>query len=193
MVALDFQFGAGRIGDGCLEEVQLESLCACTGSGVHQQGRGSQALRIWCESGVAMTDRSSFVVYGLAFPSRGYRGPGVTDTQIFISGQKRRVNAWLKCLLKRRLTIEDIRNEKLLVRNYLKGTEDDQMSAMLSCAEHNMRIIVNKIRIFCDDYFLASDRKNQRRSLLSGDAVDLPETGYFRAGEFKYSKQTLNF
>ena len=85
-----------------------------------------------------MPNRSNFVVGGLAFPDRGYCGHGVTDSQIFISAQKRRVNSRLKCLLKRRLTIEDIRNEKLLARNYLKGTEDDQMSAMLSCAEHNM-------------------------------------------------------
>ena len=38
----------------------------------------------------------------------GYRGHGVTDSQIFISGQKRGVNAQLKRLLKRRQAIEPV-------------------------------------------------------------------------------------
>ena len=111
-----------------------------------------------------MTNRSNFVLSGLAFPGnpydghtlsaqlgqveritgtkpeqvfvdRDYRGHGVTDSQIFISGQKRGVNAQLKRLLKRRQAIEPvtghIKNDGLLGRNYLKGTEGDQMNAML--------------------------------------------------------------
>lgn len=57
---------------------------------------------------------------------RGYRGHGVTYSQVFISGQKREMNPRLK----RRLAIEPvvghIKHDRLLGRNYLKSTEGDR-------------------------------------------------------------------
>ena len=132
-----------------------------------------------------MTNLSNFVVGGMAFPGnpydghtlaaqlgqveritgykpqevfvdRGYRGHGVCDSQVFISGQKRGMNARLKRLLKRRQAVEPVighmKNDGLLGRNYLKGSQGDQMNAMLSCAGHNMRIMMRKIRILCADF-----------------------------------------
>ena len=149
------------------------------------KGKVHKRYEFGVKVGIAVTNRSNFVLGGRAFPGnpydghtlsaqldqveritgtkpeqvfvdRGYRGHGVTDSQIFISGQKRGVNAQLKRLLKRRQAIEPVighlKNDGLLGRNYLKGTEGDQMNAMLSCAGHNMRIILKKIRIICADF-----------------------------------------
>ena len=38
---------------------------------------------------------------------------------------------------------------KVLGRNYLKGTQGDQMNVMLSCAGHNLRLILRQLRVFC--------------------------------------------
>ena len=172
------------------------------------KGKVHKRYEIGVKVGVAVTNRNNFVVGDLAFPGnpcnghtlsaqlgqvvwitgtkpgevfvdRGYRGHGVTDSQVFISGQKRGVNARLKRLLKRRQAIEHIKNDGLLGRNYLKGTECDQMNAMLSCAGHNMRIILKKIRIFFVDFlrrlFSCFGLEKQFRFSLSGDIINLPE------------------
>lgn len=150
------------------------------------KGKVHKRYEFGVKVGVAVTNRSNFVLSSLAFPGnpydghtlliqlgqveritgikpeevfvdRGYRGHGVTDSQVFISGQKRGMNPRLKRLLKRRQAIEPvighIKHDGLMGRNYLKGTEGDQMNAMLSCAGHNMRIILKKIRIFCADFW----------------------------------------
>lgn len=83
------------------------------------------------------------------FVDCGSRGYGMPDSQVFISSG---VNPWLKHLLKRRQAIESvvryIKNNGLLGHDYLKGTNGDQMNAMLSYARHSMRITLKKIRIF---------------------------------------------
>jgi IS5 family transposase len=89
-----------------------------------------------------------------AFVDRGYRGHGETQTTVYISGQRRGIKTQrLKCSLKRRQAIEPVighlKSDGLLGRNYLKGTEGDQMNVMLSCAGHNLRLILRQIRIFC--------------------------------------------
>lgn len=69
---------------------------------------------------------------------RGYRGHGVTYSQVFISGQKCGMNPRLKRLLKRRLTIEPvvghIKHDGLLGRNNLKSSVGEQLNTMLSYA-----------------------------------------------------------
>ena len=103
-----------------------------------------------------MTNLSNFVVGSLAFPGnpydgytlaaqlslvergtgykpqevfvdRGYRGHGVCDSQVFISGQKRGVNTRLKRLLKRRQAVEPIighmKNDGLLGKTTSKAAK----------------------------------------------------------------------
>lgn len=89
-----------------------------------------------------------------AFVDRGYRGHGEKQTTVYISGQKRGIKTQrLKCSLKRREAIEPVighlKSDGLLGRNYLKGTQGDQMNVMLSCAGHNLRLILRQLRIFC--------------------------------------------
>ncbi len=89
-----------------------------------------------------------------AFVDRGYRGHGETQTTVYISGQKRGVKSErLKRSLKRREAIEPVighlKSDGLLGRNYLKGAQGDQLNVMLSCAGHNLRLILRQLRIFC--------------------------------------------
>jgi IS5 family transposase len=89
-----------------------------------------------------------------AFVDRGYRGHSESETAVYISGQRRGIKTRrLKKSLKRRQAIEPIighlKSDGLLGRNYLKGSEGDQMNVMLSCAGHNLRLILRRLRIFC--------------------------------------------
>ena len=42
--------------------------------------------------------------------------------------------------------IAHLKSDGLMGRNWLKGTEGDQMNILLSCAGHNMRLILKKLR-----------------------------------------------
>ncbi len=118
------------------------------------------------DQSIATTNKSNFVVGGMALPGnpfdghtltraleqvrrvtgsvideafvdRGYRGHGETQTTVYISGQKRGIKTErLKCSLKRRQAVEPVighlKSDGLLGRNYLTGTEGDQMNVMLS-------------------------------------------------------------
>ena len=88
-----------------------------------------------------------------AFVDRGYRGHGERATTVYISGQKRGIKTQrLKRSLKRRQAIEPVighlKSDGLLGRNYLKGSAGDQMNVLLSCAGHNLRLILRQLRIF---------------------------------------------
>ena len=85
-----------------------------------------------------------------AFVDKGYKGHGITDKQVYISGQKRGMTRTLKRHLKRRSAIEPhighMKSEGKLRRNYLKGTLGDTLNALLCAIGHNMRMIWRKIR-----------------------------------------------
>ena len=88
-----------------------------------------------------------------AFVDRGYRGHSEKTTTVYISGQKRGIKTQrLRRSLKRRQAIEPVighlKSDGLLGRNYLKGTAGDHMNVMLSCAGHNLRLILRQLRIF---------------------------------------------
>jgi IS5 family transposase len=83
------------------------------------------------------------------FVDRGYRGHGIKDIQVFISGQKRGVTKSIKKLLKRRSAIEPeighMKNDGRLNRNYLKGKMGDMQNVILCASGHNLRKILNKL------------------------------------------------
>ncbi len=85
-----------------------------------------------------------------AFVDKGYKGHGITDKQVYISGQKRGMTRTLKKHLKRRSAIEPhighMKSDGKLKRNYLKGTLGDTLNALLCAIGHNMRMIWRKIR-----------------------------------------------
>ncbi len=147
------------------------------------KGKAHKRYEFGVKASIATTNKSNFVVGGMALPGnpydghtltqaleqvrrmtgqaieeafvdRGYRGHGETQTTVYISGQKRGIKTQrLKQSLKRRQAIEPVighlKSDGLLGRNYLRGTEGDQVNVMLSCAGHNLRLILRQLRIFC--------------------------------------------
>jgi len=146
------------------------------------KGKAHKRYEFGVKASIATTNKSNFVVGGLALPGnpydghtlkkallqvrrmtgsvieevfvdRGYRGHGVEDSAVYISGQRRGIKTRrLRQSQKRRQAIEPVighlKSDGHLRRNYLKGTEGDQMNVMLSCAGHNLRLILRRLRIF---------------------------------------------
>lgn len=113
-----------------------------------------------------------------AFVDKGYKGHGVTDIEVYISGQKRGMTNSFKAKLKRRSAIEPtighMKTEGRLNRCTLKGQLGDAMFALLCAAGHNLRLILNFLSNFWA-YFLqlvlllAADRN--QRELRFNEAV----------------------
>ena len=84
------------------------------------------------------------------YVDRGYRGHGVTDTAVFISGQRRNVTPTIRKELRRRSAIEPVighmKEDGKLSRSWLKGISGDKINALLCGAGHNMRIILRRLR-----------------------------------------------
>ena len=82
----------------------------------------------------------------------GYRGHDVTDVAVFNARQKRGVTKSIRRELKRRNAIEpiigDMKNDGLMHRNYLKGTQGDAINGILCGAGQNLRLILRHLRIF---------------------------------------------
>ena len=91
---------------------------------------------------------------------RGYRGHDEAGSAVYISGQKRGVTACIRRCLKRRQAIElvigHLKHDGWLGRNHLKGTEGDSMNVLLSCAGHNLRLILKRLRNHCARIFCRS-------------------------------------
>lgn len=83
------------------------------------------------------------------FVDKGYRGHGIKDKDVFISGQRKGVTSWIKKELKRRSAIEPhighMKNDGKLGKNYLKGVLGDKLNAILCGIGHNLRLIIRKI------------------------------------------------
>ncbi len=82
----------------------------------------------------------------------GYRGHDVTDVDVFKARQKRGVTRSIRRELKRRNAIEPIighmKNDGLMHRNYLKGSQGDAINVILCGAGQNLRLILRYLRIF---------------------------------------------
>lgn len=85
------------------------------------------------------------------FVDRGYRGHGIEDTEVYITGQKRSITPALRRAMKLRNAIEPIighcKHDGLMGPNYLQGSTGDAMNAILAAAGHNLRIILRKLRL----------------------------------------------
>jgi transposase, IS5 family len=98
--------------------------------------------------------RTSGVTAKQVFVDKGYKGHGcTTDTcKVFISGAKRGITPSINKRLKRRNAIEPVighmKSDGRLARNFLKGAHGDAINALLCAAAHNLRKILNKLRLF---------------------------------------------
>jgi len=90
------------------------------------------------------------------YVDRGYRGHGVTDVDVKISGQ-RRLSRRQKQALRRRSAIEPeighVKNDGLLGRCFLKGTMGDAINVMLCGSGLNLRKLVAYLRHHPGDCF----------------------------------------
>ena len=83
------------------------------------------------------------------FVDKGYKGHGIKNREIFMSGQKRGITRSLKIQLKRRSAIEPhighMKSDGKLGLNYLKGIIGDKLNSILCGIGHNLRMICRKI------------------------------------------------
>jgi len=88
-----------------------------------------------------------------AYVDRGYKGHRLETLKVWIAGAKRDVTTAIKRKLKRRNAIEPVighlKSDGRLERNFLKGELGDAMNALLCGAGHNVRKILNQLRLFC--------------------------------------------
>lgn len=84
-----------------------------------------------------------------AFADKGYRGHGIENKAIYLSGQKRGVTSSIKKRLKRRSAIEPIighmKQSHGLSRNYLQGKVGDQINAIMAGVGFNLKQLWNFI------------------------------------------------
>jgi len=83
------------------------------------------------------------------YVDRGYRGHGVTDTQVFLSGQRRQVTPTIKRELKRRSAIEAVighqKTEGRLDWNRLRGVLGDKVNALMTAIGYNLKLILKAL------------------------------------------------
>ena len=83
------------------------------------------------------------------YVDRGYRGHGVSDTQVFLSGQRRKVTPTIKREMKRRSAIEAVighqKTEGQLGWNRLRGVLGDQINALMAAIGYNLRLILKAL------------------------------------------------
>ena len=100
-----------------------------------------------------------------AFVDKGYKGHGVTQSQIFISGQRRGVNKHLARQIKRRQAIEPhighLKNKVKLGLCRLKGAVGDRINTVLSAASYNLRMVLRHLRLLLVQimYFIFTTNK----------------------------------
>lgn len=86
------------------------------------------------------------------FVDRGYKGHGVKEKKVYLSGQTKGMTAALKKALKRRQAIEPqighMKSDGKLGRNFLKGIFGDKANALLAGIGHNLRLIRRWIESF---------------------------------------------
>ena len=83
------------------------------------------------------------------YVDRGYRGHGITETQVFLSGQRRNVTPTIKKELKRRSAIEAVigheKTEGRLGWNRLRGVLGDKVNALMAAIGYNLRLILKAL------------------------------------------------
>jgi transposase, IS5 family len=96
---------------------------------------------------LAQTERISGTWVTRAYVNRGYRGHGLDEQRVFISGRRRGMTATIRRELKRRSAIEPVighmKTDGRLDRNFLAGVQGDAVNALLCGAGYNLRLILS--------------------------------------------------
>ena len=109
---------------------------------------------------IDQAEAMSGVTVARAYADKGYKGHDYKGpATVMLSGQRRGLTPQMKRELKRRSAIEPMighaKNDGRLGRNYLLGHDGDRINATLAAAGHNLRLILNKLRLLFA-YFLAA-------------------------------------
>ena len=101
---------------------------------------------------IDQAEAMSGVTVERAYADKGYKGHDYEGpATVMLSGQRRGLTAQMKRELKRRSAIEPMighaKNDGRLGRNYLLGHDGDTINALLAAAGHNLRLILNKLRL----------------------------------------------
>jgi transposase, IS5 family len=94
------------------------------------------------------------------YVDRGYRGHDYAKKErVFLAGQRRGLTPTIKRELRRRSAIEPMighmKEDGRLGRNHLLGATGDAMNALLVAAGHNLRLILNWLRL-CVAWLIAA-------------------------------------
>lgn len=86
------------------------------------------------------------------YVDRGYRGHGVTDSDVFSSGQRRNVSPTIKRELKLRSATEAVighqKTEGRLGWNQLRGLLGDKVNALMAAIGYNLRLILKILSLW---------------------------------------------
>uniref|UniRef100_UPI001E3F691F transposase n=1 Tax=Microvirga roseola TaxID=2883126 RepID=UPI001E3F691F len=87
------------------------------------------------------------------YVDRGFRGHDYDKKErVFIAGQRRGLTPTMRRELRRRSAIEPMighmKADGRLGRNHLLGSAGDAMDALLVAAGHNLRLVLNWLRLF---------------------------------------------
>ncbi len=101
---------------------------------------------------IDQAEAMSGVAVARAYADKGYKGHDYEGSaRVMLSGRKRGLTPTMKRELKRRSAIEPMighaKNDGRLGRNYLLGHDGDRINALLAAAGHNLRLILNKLRL----------------------------------------------
>jgi IS5 family transposase len=98
-------------------------------------------------SALAQAERLSGAAVARVYVDRGYRGHGLDEQRVFISGRRRGVTPSIRRELKRRSAIEPVighmKSDGRLDRNFLAGARGDAINALLCGAGYNLRLVLN--------------------------------------------------
>jgi transposase, IS5 family len=87
-----------------------------------------------------------------AYVDKGYKGHDYQGpARVILSGRRQGLTPQMKRELKRRSAIEPMighaKNDGRLGKNHLLGHDGDKINALLAAAAHNLRLILNKLRL----------------------------------------------
>jgi len=102
---------------------------------------------------IAQVERLTGVQVKRAYVDKGYRGHGLSQPQVYISGTRGLASPTIKRELRRRSAIEPIighmKADGKLERHWLRGAHGDANNAILVAAGHNIRLLLAWLRTFC--------------------------------------------
>ena len=100
----------------------------------------------------SQTEAMTGVAIARIYADKGYRGHDYDgEAKVMLSGHKRGLTPTMRRELKRRSAIEPMighaKNDGRLGRNWLLGPDGDKINAILAAAGHNLRLVLNKLRL----------------------------------------------